>query len=186
MDQTISYRFGRDDYSALVRARRSIGPLGRLGTRGRGLRLGLLLGLLGAGQWVVSRFDLLWVDPWHVLIVGTILFVFMLLLMILVAPVGERLGDWAAARWQFPQSSIANKDVTLEFGEEGIRSKVGGVEGRFSWPSFARVIETRDGLFLALSRTELLAVPRRALPSAEAFAGLVRQVRARLDASTAG
>src|SRR5450631_2325121 len=100
MDQTISYRFGPDDYSALVRARRSIGSLGRFGTRGRGMRLGLLLGLLGAGQWVISHYDPLWVDPWRVLIVGAILFVFMLVLMILVAPIGERLGEWAAARWQ--------------------------------------------------------------------------------------
>jgi hypothetical protein len=183
MDQTISYRFGPDDYSALVRARRSIGPLGRLGSWGRGMRLGLLLGLLGAGQWVISHYDLLWVDPWRVLIVGTILFVFMLVLMILVAPVGEHLSEWVATRWHFPQSSIANKDVTLEFGDQGVRSKVGGIEGRFSWPSFVRVIETEDGLFLALSRAELLAVPRRALPSADAFAALVRQVRARLDAS---
>jgi hypothetical protein len=186
MDQTISYRFGPDDYTALARARRSIGPLGRFGTWGRGMRLGLLLGLLGAGQWVVSRYDLLWVDPRHVLIVGALLFVFTLAVMTLVAPVGERLAERVAERWHFPRSSIANKDVTLEFGDKGIRSKVGGIEGRFSWPSFVRAIETKDGLFLALSRNELLAVPKRALPSADAFAGLLRQVRARLDASIAG
>jgi hypothetical protein len=48
------------------------------------------------------------------------------------------------------------------------------------------VIETRDGLFLALSRAELIQVPRRALPSAAAFADLAGRVRAKVAASIAG
>ena len=96
------------------------------------------------------------------------------------------LGERLMARWLFPRYSIANKDVTLEFGDQDVRSRVGGNEGRISWRAFVRVIETKDGLFLALSRAELLAVPKRALPTADAFAGLARQVRAKLDVSIAG
>jgi hypothetical protein len=53
-----------------------------------------------------------------------------------------------------------------------------------------RVIETEDGLFLALSRAELIAIPKRALSSADAFADLAREVRekvrASVDASSTG
>ena len=49
-----------------------------------------------------------------------------------------------------------------------------------------QVIETKDGLFLALSRAELIQVPRRALPSAAAFADLAGQVRTKVAASIAG
>jgi hypothetical protein len=41
MDHTIAYRYGRKDYIAMLRAGRSVGPLGRLGRWGRGVLLGV-------------------------------------------------------------------------------------------------------------------------------------------------
>jgi hypothetical protein len=62
--------------------------------------------------------------------------------------------------------------------------------GRVSWGSIGRVIETDAGLLLALSRAELIVIPRRALPSTGAFADLAREVREKLranvDAARAG
>jgi hypothetical protein len=109
-----------------------------------------------------------------------------LVIMMLVAPAGEYLGERLMAYWLYPRYSVANKDVMLEFGDQDVRSRVGGNEGRVPWRSIVRVIETQDGLFLALSRAELIAVPKRALPSSDAFAGLARQLRAKVDASMAG
>jgi hypothetical protein len=44
----------------------------------------------------------------------------------------------------------------------------------------------RSAAFLAVSRAEMLVVPRRALASAAAFAGLSRYARAKVDAAVAG
>ena len=175
MEQTIAYRFGPDDYIALLRASRSIGPLG---CWGRAALFGLLIG----GLAVAFSYDSLSAAPWLVLVVCAIVFV----PVTLVAPIGEYLGEQLMARWLFPRYSFANKDVTLWLGEQDVRSRVGGIEGRMSWRSIQRVIETREGLFLALSRAELLQVPRRALPSAEAFADLAGRVRTKVAAAGAG
>ncbi|HWZ11056.1 MAG TPA: YcxB family protein [Xanthobacteraceae bacterium] len=177
MDYTITYRFGPHDYIALIRASRSIGPLGRLGRWGRAALFGLLI----VGLVIAFSYDSLWGAPRLLLTVAAIVFV----MVTLVARVGEYLGERLMARWVFPRYSIANKDVTLELGEQGIRSKTGGNEGRMSWSSFVRIIETHDGLFLALSRAELLGVPRRALPSTDAFADFARYVRGKVGASAA-
>ncbi len=178
MEQTIAYRFGPDDYIAMLRASRSIGPLGRLGRWGRAALFGVLIG----GMVIVFSYDTLLAAPGLVVAAATVVFA----LVTAVAPLGEFLAERLMARWLFPRYSFANKDVTLELGEQDIRSKVGGNEGRISWRSILRVIETKDGLFLALSRAELIQVPRRALPSAAAFADLAGQVRGKVAASVAG
>jgi hypothetical protein len=175
MEQTIAYRFGPDDYIALLRASRSIGPLGRWG---RAALFGVLIG----GLVIVFSYDTLLAAPALVLVAATVVFA----LVTAVAPIGEYLAERLMARWLFPRYSYANKDVTLELGEQDIRLRIEGSEGRISWRSIQRVIETKDGLFLALSRAELIQVPRRALPSAAAFADLAGQVRTKVAASIAG
>jgi len=182
MDHTIAYRYGRNDYIAMLRASRSIGPLGRLGRWGRAV----LLGLLAAALVIIYSYDSLWGVPWLVLGICAIVFA----LAMLVAPVGEYLGELLLARWTFPRYSIAGKDVTLALDDHDIRTQAGGNEGRVAWGSIGRVIETDAGLYLALSRAELIAIPRRAVPSADAFADLAREVRekvrANFDAARAG
>jgi hypothetical protein len=169
MDHTIAYRYGRNDYIAALRASRSTGPLGRLGRWGRAV----LLGLLAAALVIVYSYDALWGIPWLVLDIAAGVF----LLAALVAPLGEYLGELLLARWMFPRYSIADQDVTLALDDHDIRSQAGGNEGRVAWRSIGRVIETDAGLFLAVSRAELIAIPRRALPSADAFTDLAREVR---------
>jgi hypothetical protein len=175
MEQTIAYRFGPQDYIAVLRASRSVGRLGRWGRA-------LLFGLLIAGAAIAFGGSSLHDAPGAALIAGAVV----LVVVTLLAPIGEYLGERLMARWWFPRYSVANKDVTLELGDQDLRSRVGENEGRISWGSIVRIIETEDGLFLALSRAELLAVPRRALPSAEAFASLARELRAKVGASAAG
>ena len=177
MEHAITYRFGPADYIALIRARRSIGLLGRLGRRGRAVLFGLLL----VGLLIVFSGDAVSHAPWLVLTVGAIVFV----LMVLAALVGEYLGERLMARWWFPRYSVANKDVTLELGDEGVHSMAGGIEGRVAWRSITRVFETKDFLLLALSRAEMIVVPKRAVASADAFAALARYVRTKVDVAAA-
>jgi hypothetical protein len=174
MDHTVTYRFGPADCVALIRARRSIGRFGRLGPWGRAG----LLGLSVVGLVIVFSYDAVLGAPWLMLAVCAALFV----LMVLAARLGEDLGERLMARWWFPRYSVANKDVTLRFDHEGTHTTVGGMAGRVSWRAIARVFETKDFLLLAVSRAEMLVVPRRALASADAFADLVRYARAKVDA----
>jgi len=176
MDHTVTYRYGRNDYIALIRAQRSLSLLGRLGRWGRyacfGLFFVVLINLLGVLSW---SFDLQ-VD----LITSGIVF----LIMVLTPPLGEFLGDRALARWIFPRYSAANKDVTLTFGDDGIRSKYGDLEGRIPWPSVVHILATKDYPFLSISRAEVIVVPRLALPSPHAAAELAHYIRSKADASS--
>jgi hypothetical protein len=183
MDHAVTYRFGPADYIALIRASRSSGPLGRLDRWGRAMLFGLLIvGLVIVFRHISAPDDSPPGDAWPGLVVDALVFV----VVTLVAPIGEYLGERLMAVWLFPRYSVANKELTLALGDDGIRSKVGEIEGRISWRSIVRIIETKDYLFLAVSRAEMLVVPKRALPSAEAFADLARNVRTQVDASIAG
>jgi hypothetical protein len=178
MDQTVIYRFGPADYIALIRASRSTGPLGRLGRWGRAMLFGLLIVALV----IIFSYDSLSAGFWP----GLMVYALVLVVVTLVAPFGEYLGERLMAAWLFPRYSVANKELTLTLDDDGIRSKLGEIEGRVSWRSIVRIIETKDYLFLAVSRAEMLVVPKRALASAEAFAGLARYARMKVDASAAG
>jgi hypothetical protein len=65
MERTIAYRFGPNDYIALLRASRSIGPLGRWG------RAALFGGLIG-GRVIVFSHDTLLAAPGLVLVATVI------------------------------------------------------------------------------------------------------------------
>ena len=178
MDHTVTYRYGRDDYIALLRAQRSRSLLGRLGRWGRYACFALFFVVLINLLDILSRsFD------WSVdLITSGVVF----LVMLLAAPLGEFLGEHALSRWIFPRYSMANKDITLTFGEDGIHSKYGGMEGRIPWQSVVHILETKDYLFLSISRAEMILVPRRALPSPDAAAELAHYIRSKVDVAAIG
>jgi hypothetical protein len=174
MDHTVTYRFGRRDYIAALKANRALSMLGRFGRWGRyacfALFFVVLINLINIGSW---SFDVV------TLIVSAIMFV----VMLIVAPLGEATADQLLSRLRFPQLSVANKECTLVFGEEGIRSNYGGIEGRVPWRAIVRILETNDYLLLVISRAEVILVPQRALPSADAAAELAHYIRAKVEAA---
>jgi hypothetical protein len=176
MDHTVTYRYDRNDYIALLRAQRSLGLLGRLGRWGRyacfALFFVVLINLLDFSS---GSFDL------PDLITSGLVFV----AIFLAAPLGEFIGERVLARWIFPRFSAANKDITLTFGDDGIHSKYGGMEGRLPWQSLVRILETENYLFLSISRAETIVVPRRALPSPAAAEELAHYIRSKVDAAAA-
>jgi YcxB-like protein len=177
MDHTVTYRFGSDDYIALIRAHRSLGALGRFGRWGRYVCFGLFS---------VALINLFNYESWsYQPIVALILSGIMFLIVVLVAPVGEFLGEWGLAWWMFPRQSIANKDCTLAFDDDGIRSKYGDIEGRIPWRSITRILETKDRFFLSISRAEMIPVPKRALGSPDAVAELGHYIRSKIDTAAA-
>ncbi len=174
MDHPVTYRYDRNDYIELLRAQRSLSMLGRLGRWGRyacfALFFVVLLNLLDV---LSGSFDL----PVDLMASGLVF-----VAMFLAAPLGEFLGERALARWIFPRFSLADKEVTLTFGEDGIRSEYGGMEGRMPWQSVLHMLETENYLFLSISRAEMIIVPRRALPSPAAAAELAHYIRSKVNA----
>jgi hypothetical protein len=178
MGHLITYRYGPGDYIALLRAQRSLGPLERFGRWGRYVCFALLFVI------VIDLFDYeIWSNnPMIGAIVSGILF----LMFVLLAPVGEFIAERALALWIFPRHSMANKDITLEFGDDGVCSKYSGMEGRIPWRAIRRMLDTRDHLFLFGSRAESMVVPKRALPSPDTVAELAHYIRSNIDAAAAG
>jgi hypothetical protein len=177
MGHTITYRYGRDDYIAALRAQRSMSPLARFGRWGRYACFALLFVVLID----LINHEMFWNNPFVAFVVSGILFV----IAMIVAPIGEFLAEQALARWILPRHSIANKDVTLEFGDDGVRSRYGGMQGSIPWPSINRVLDAEDHLFLSISRAEMMMVPKRALPSADAVAELQHYIRSKIGAAAA-
>ena len=178
MGHTVTYRYGRDDYIALLRAQRALGPLGRFGRWGRYACFALFLVVIVD----LINYEGTWSQPLVVtLVVSGLLFV----IAMLVAPIGEFLADQFLGRWMFPRHSVANKDVTLEFADDGVHSRYSVMQGLIPWPSINRIFDTEDHIFLSISRAEMMVVPKRALPSADAAAELQHYIRSKIGAAAA-
>jgi len=178
MDHSVTYCFGRADYIALLRAQRSLGVFHRFGRWGRYACFGFfcvaLVNLTNILSWSF--------DPVVDLTLSFIVFV----IILLAAPLGEFLADRVLSLWVFPRFSVANKDLTLTFADDGIRSQYGGMEGKIPWGSVKRVLETKDYLFLSISRAEKVVVPRRAVASPAAAAELAQYIRSKAGAAAGG
>jgi hypothetical protein len=178
MDHTVTYRFGRNDYIALLRGNRVQGLFGRFGRWGRYAFFGLIAVVL------INVINiLLWsFDTEVILIVSAIMFV----IVCAVAPIGEFLGEQLLSLWMFPRLSVANKDITLNFNDDGIASKYGDVEARMPWRTIVHILETDDCLYLSVNRAEMVLVPHRALPSPGAVTELAHYIRLKVEAAAAG
>jgi hypothetical protein len=179
MDNTVTYRYGWQDYFAMQQALFSLSLLGRLGRWRKYLFAAVMTVFLSLVNLLSSSFDLV-ID----LVVSVVGF----LAALLGAAIGELLSRFFFVQYTkflFPRLSVANKDCTLTFSEEGIRSKYGDIEGRLPWRSISNVLATKDYLFLSISRMEMLLVPRRALPSDDAAAALATYIRSKIAAASA-
>jgi hypothetical protein len=179
MDDTVTYRYGWPDYFAMQQAHFSLSPLGRLGRWRKYLFGAAFVLLYNLTNLLWGSFDLV-VD----LIVSAIVF----LIGVLGAVIGEFASKMFFVLWTkflFPRLSVADKDCRLSFGEDGIVSKYGDIEGRLPWRSITNILETNDYLFLSISRLEMILVPRRALPSDDAAAALAAYIRSKVAAAAA-
>jgi hypothetical protein len=178
MDHTVTYHFGRRDYIALLQGNRALGLLGRFGRWGRyasfALFVVVLLNLLNIFSW---SFDMV-----TFLIVSAVMFV----IVLVAAPIGEFIADRLLSLWVFPRLSVAEKDCTLVFGEDGIRSKYGDIEGRVPWRSIVRIMDAKEYIYLTISRAEMILVPKRALPSPDAAEALVHYIKSMVDFAASG
>src|SRR5215510_9837903 len=109
MDQTVTYRFGLDDYVALVRTARLLGPLGRrLGRWGRNA----VFSAVASAAAMILYISLEGASMPFVLIFAAALYGLIFAASLLIDAVAER--PWL--RRVYRRFSIADKDVTLHFG----------------------------------------------------------------------
>jgi hypothetical protein len=101
-------------------------------------------------------------------------------LLFVTVAVSDLVGDPLLFRYRYRRFAIADKEVRLRFGDEGVRAAFGGVESTILWPAFMRVIETKAHIFLFLSRAEALVVPIRAVGSPQALGALASAIRNRV------
>jgi hypothetical protein len=178
MDHTVTFRVGRADYIAMLRAGRSLGVFGRFGNWVRGVVYGLFFVALINLIYILSESF----DPVTDFLSSVIAFV----IIVLAAPVGRWLGDHILSRRIFPRFAVANKDLTITFADDGIRTQHSGIEGKFPWSTVTRILETKNYLFLLISRAETIMVARRALSSPDAAAELATYIRSKVVTTPAG
>jgi hypothetical protein len=174
MDQSVTYRFGLEDYAALVRAARTLGPLGPLGRWGRIALFTVVFGTLVLIAAVLTTFR----DASMSTLLGLAAFIYGLLFV--STAVGDLVGDPLLFRYRYRRLASAGKDMTLQFSDDRLLVRCVGVESTIPWPSFKWVIETKDHLFLFLSRAEGLVVPMRAVGSPQALGALASAIRNRV------
>lgn len=88
---------------------------------------------------------------------------------------GDGLAGLVAA-FVFKKNASANKSIRVELHENGIHASSEDIRSEIGWKSIVKVIETNGYLFLALSKREALALPKRAFSSEADFAEALRFV----------
>jgi len=98
-------------------------------------------------------------------------------LMLLPAVAGVDL----PSRWAFKRVAMANRPLSTEFAEDGIRWSNEGLKGEIPWRKAMRLAMLEGFPFLFTGTFEAVGVSRRALPSDEAFDDLVAYAKERAN-----
>jgi YcxB-like protein len=170
---SLTYTYDYGDFVALVRAKRSLGRLGRFGVVTHFLVVGALyLALAAAGfAWdgvplatLIERENLL-----------------MLLAGLLVAIVIVAVIDFVFLHWLyrlvFRRFALANREMTVTLDDDRIAWAATGFAGECAWSSVKWMVETKDRLFLFISKVEAIVLPRRATASDTEFQSMAAFVR---------
>ena len=114
----------------------------------------------GFGGWPTARqWSLLTETPWPLAIMAGLLLLSQFAHYINVAVLWLR----------FRSLAIADKTVTLTFGDDAVEADVEGMRSTVPWGSFVGRILTADAAYLKIGRWEALTVPRRAFADDESW-----------------
>src|SRR3990172_1052901 len=176
MAYVLTYTNGFGDYVAMIRAKRSIGPMGAFGPFTPYIVVSLIyLVITVLGQvWDGVPLSAL-LEPQSLLII----LAGVPLVMIFVALI-DLLFTQGLYRLVFKRFVLANAELTVRLDDSGIQWSGNDFAGSCQWSKVERVVETKDRIFLFVSKIEGLILPRRALASDQAFDGLKAYVRSHL------
>jgi YcxB-like protein len=170
---TLTYTYSYDDFAALIRAKRSLGPTGRFGPVTPYIAVSAIYLVL-----VVASF--LWDSvPVTELLEGTTLLIilagvpFVMFLVWLIDFVFLHV----VYRIVFRRYAIAGKEITITLDSAGVKWTADGLTGQSLWSNVKRYVETEGYLYLFFSKIEALPLPRRAVKSDQEFKALAAFVR---------
>lgn len=160
------------DYRALRRAMRKLNPVGQtIETFSTIIILFLILSYL---VWAYTD----WGPDWDFLSGSAPVVLYGALYLTVFAA----LKVFVLSSWAFRRCAIANKPVTITFGENGIVQSSEGVKSELAWSKMTRLVTLKGYLFLFISRVEAICIPQRALASEDVFHSLVTYAKARVNA----
>jgi hypothetical protein len=90
--------------------------------------------------------------------------------------------EWLYSRFAYRRLAIAGADLVLKFEADGIHYKMPSYHGVLSWSGIRRVMTPPGYLLLFISKSEAMALPRRAFSSDRDFGEILRLVRAKTSA----
>jgi hypothetical protein len=72
-------------------------------------------------------------------------------------------------RFVFRRFALANRQISIVLEDDRIRWASAGFVGECPWSNVKQMVETRDHLFLFISKIEAVVLPRRAVASDREF-----------------
>jgi len=170
---TLTYTYGYDDFAALIVAKRSLGLMGVLGPATPYVFVGFLYLAFLIGSLAfdgVPLADMLR-GPAVVSILAGLLTV--MVLTALINLFFTRL----ALRPVFKRFAAADKEIIITLDEDGIKWSGAGSMGGHPWGNVKWIVETKQRVFLFISKVEAIVLPRRAVSSDGEFEALTTFVR---------
>ncbi|TGN83450.1 YcxB family protein [Bradyrhizobium yuanmingense] len=89
--------------------------------------------------------------------------------------------EWYVVRVAFGRLAVGDADLALNFESDGIHWSMAPHSGTYGWSGIRDVVRTPKRIFLFISKSEAVVLPRRAFMSENAFAETARYVETRAN-----
>ena len=173
MAYTLTFDYGYDDFAALIKAKRSLGLMGALGPATPYIVVSALYLLFMVASLAYDGMpfaEMLRAPAVFYILVG-------IPLVIALVAIINFLFARLAFRPVFKRFALADKEVTISLDETGVTWTGGGLSGACPWANVKWIVETKDRLFLFISKVEAVVLPRRAVSSDREFQALAAYAR---------
>jgi hypothetical protein len=89
--------------------------------------------------------------------------------------------EWLIVRLAYGRLAVGGADLVLKFEADGVHWSMASHSGTYGWSGVRDVIRTPKRIFLFISKSEALVLPRRAFTSENAFAETARYAESKTN-----
>jgi hypothetical protein len=177
MPPGIRYTYRFEDYLAAARARAGYGIFGRHSYQVRySIYAALFLAIVGVQ--VVLEYLTTKGSP-DLRIPGLTLACFAAVMITMW------LLEWTIVRLAYRRLAMADADVFMKFEADGVHWSMSHFSGAVAWSGIRDIVSTPKRIFLFVSKSEALTLPRRAFASDDAFGEILQFVQTKTAAEAA-